>query len=888
MRSILRSPLAAAGVLSLAFHLPLAPAVPRFTIHTIAGSNEAGDYRPATEAQLISVEDLAMDASGALYISDAGDHRVRRVDPGGLIHTVAGDGNPGFAGDGQAAVRGQLASPYGLAVDPQGRLFIADFQNLRIRQVTPGGEIRTVAGGGERPAAADGQALAGRFLGPRNVALDPAGNLFISDFIDHRIYRLSSGGRLETVAGNGVRGAGRDGLAVASELDAPASLAVDRFGVLWIADSGNRRIRRLHGTQIWTVVIQQNGRDVLRAPVSLAFDAAGNLLIADSVPGGPDRLWRYKPNGAVDLLLETGPGLPDLSSIRAVCVDGSGNIYLGGGSSVVRISPSGSVARVAGGGNFRQFAEGSPALASYLSAPRGLALDPNGDVYFAETMERRVRRLDPSGRLFTVAGGGASADSGPALEAALSAPLALLRTSDGLLHIADSLGHRVRTLRPAGTISTLAGTGRAGFGGDGLTARYAALSLPSGLAMDSAGNIFISDQGNLRVRRIDPQGRITTVAGSGVRGYFGDGGPALEAQLNFPGALAADAHGYLYIADSGNNVIRRVSPAGIITTYAGSGSRGYGGDGGPATRAALNLENPGALAVDAAGNLYIADSYNHRIRCVTPDGLIHTVAGDGVQGFWGDGESALDARLNTPAGLALAPNGTLYVSDSGNRRIRMLVPVALRSDPIEQPSQLSVLHGASFTPGPVAPGQIVSIFGAKLVPAASASASVEVRFDGRSAHVFFTGENQVNAQVPAEVAGSTQTTVEVYTDGRLRGRSKLGVTSAAPGLFTRSGGAGPAAALNEDGTLNSRENPAARGSIVTFWATGEGLPGLPLSLRVGSSPAELLYAGAAPGFPGLMQINARMPGPFSPPGELPVVLRVGEAASPPGVTVFLK
>lgn len=887
MRNIvLRPPLASA--LSLLLCLPLSAAAPRFTIHTIAGSNEAGDYRPATEAQLISVEDLAIDASGTLFISDTGDHRIRRVDPDGIIYTAAGDGTPGFAGDGQPAVKAQLAYPYGLALDPGGRLFIADFQNLRVRLVTPDGEIRTVAGGGQRPAAADGQALASRFLGPRNIALDAAGNLFISDFIDHRIYRLSPGGRLETVAGNGVRGAGRDGLAVASELDAPASLAVDRSGVLWIADSGNRRIRRMHGGQIWTVVIRQNGQEVLRAPVSLAFDPAGNLLIVDSIPGGPDRLWRYKPDGALDLLFQTGPDLPALQSIRAVCVDKRGNIYLGGGSIVVRISPSGSVAQVAGGGNFRQFAEGSSALSSYLSAPRGLALDPNGNLYFAETLEGRVRRLDPTGRLSTVAGGGSEADNGAALQAALFAPLALLTTPDGLLHIADSLGHRVRTVRPSGTISTLAGTGRAGFGGDGLTARYAALSLPSGLAMDAAGNIFISDQGNLRVRRIDPTGRITTVAGTGVRGYFGDGGPALEAQLNFPGALAVDANGYLYIADTGNHVIRRVSPDGVITTYAGSGFRGYGGDGGPATQAALNLDNPGALAVDSTGTLFIADSFNHRIRCVTPDGLIHTVAGTGVQGFWGDGGSALEARLNTPAGLALASNGTLYVSDSGNRRIRILAPSPLPPHPLEQLSQLVVLHGASFTQGPVAPGQIVSIFGANLGSLPPSTASVEVRFDGQSANLFFVGENQLNAQVPPEVAGKTQTTLEVYRDGKLRGRSTLAVTSAVPGLFTTSAGAGPVLALNEDGVLNSAENPAPRGSVVILWATGEGLPGLPVSLRVGSSPAELLYAGAAPGFPGLMQINARMPGAFSPPGELPVVLRVGEAVSRSGVTIFLK
>jgi trimeric autotransporter adhesin len=857
---------------------------PRFTITTIAGSNEAGDFRLATEAQLVSVEGLATDALGNLYIADTGDHRIRVVSPSGIIRTLAGDGTQGFAGDGELAVAGQVASPYDVAVDTAGRVFFADYQNLRIRRVTSDGQLGTVAGGGERPGDGDGQALGIRFLGPRNVALDAAGNLYIADFADHRIYRLANDGHIEAVAGNGVRGEGRDTFAVASELDAPAGLAVDRYGSIWLADSGNRRIRRVQGGRIWTVSVQVDGEDVLRAPVAVAFHPNGDLYIADSVPGGPDRVWRYTPSGAVDLVFETGADLPELARIRALCVDAQGNLYLGGGAYVARIGTAGQLARVAGGADFRAAANGSPAFLSYLASPRGLALDRWGSIYLAESSESLVRRIDTANRIYAFAGGGSMADGSAAVSARLISPVAVAYAPDGSVHIADALAHRVRTVRhPLGIIQTLAGTGNAGFSGDTGNATIASLNRPSGLAIDAEGNVYISDQGNLRVRRIGRDGRIVTWAGSGVRGYFGDGGPARDAQLNFPGALAVDAAGNLYIADTGNHVVRRVTPDGIIATWAGSGVRGYGGDGGPAASAALNLENPGAMAVDAEGNLYIADSFNHRIRCVTPNGIIYTVAGTGTAGFRGDGGLAREARLSTPAGLATDPDGNLYVADTSNHRIRLLLRAPLPPEPIEEPEPVTVLHAASFTPGPVAPNQIVSLFGHRI-----GGPETEVRFDGLAATVFFAEGDQVNALVPSQIAVKDRVTVEVYRDGRLRGHAAAAVTALSPGLFTLDGGKGNAIAMHEDGTLNSRDNPAPRGSIVTLWATGEGVAKLPVSVRVGLSFADLLYAGPAPGFPGLMQINARLPGPFSPPGEHSLLLHVSNTQTQPGVTIFLK
>ena len=891
----------------LASSLSPATEPPRFLIGTVAGANEAGDHGPALAAQLTSVEGLSADSAGNLYIADAAGHRVRRVSPSGIVTSIAGDGNPGFAGDGSASAQSQLSAPYDIVAGPNGVLYIADYQNLRVRRISADGVIQTVAGGGERPRSVEGQALGIRFLGPRNLALDPAGNLYISDFGDHRVYCLSSDGRIQAIAGNGIRGAGKDGPALLSELDSPAGLALGPNGALYIADSGNGRIRRVLNGHITTITAARDNKQVLIAPVSLAIDYASHLYVVDSRDEGGSRrdvLWRISPSGEAMLLYETGAGGPSAPDrIRAVCLDPRGAIYLGGGGLVVRLTGLGQASPVAGGGNFRTVRDGSPALSSYLFGPRGIAVDAAGGICFAEPLDARVRCLTPDGRLRFFAGGGSDSpgDGGPAASARLFSPVALAASGSGVMYIADSLGHRLRAVRPSGIMFSLAGNGTPGLSDDSVDAAYSLVNRPSGVAAGAEGDVYFSDQGNLRVRKITRAGRIVTVAGSGVRGYYGDGGPAAQAQLNFPGALALDASGNLFITDTGNHVVRRVTPAGLITTYAGSGVRGFSGDGGLATQAALNLENPGALAVDAAGSLYVADTRNNRIRCVTPGGLIFTVAGTGEPGFRGDGGPAADARLNLPAGLAVDASGNLLVADTGNHRIRLLSRLAVPPAPVELPEEVAVRHAASWSLGSLAPGLLVSIFGNVI---AGERTDTVVRFAGFAAPVFYARQDQINVQAPYEIAGKDSVAVEVFRDGKLRGRATVSVAYAVPAFFTRADGR-QVLAVNEDGSLNSPERPAVRASIVTFYATGEGLttpasstgvpasaplpqPRLPVSLRVGSAAASILYAGAAPGLVGVLQVNAELPGPFSPAGELPVTLTVGAAVSPLGPVIHIR
>jgi DNA-binding beta-propeller fold protein YncE len=325
------------------------------------------------------------------------------------------------------------------------------------------------------------------------------------------------------------------------------------------------------------------------------------------------------------------------------------------------------ITAVAGTGVEGLAGDGGPAARAQLALPAGLALDGAGHLYVADAGNNRVRKISPERIITTIAGsgptgylrGGFGGDGGPATEAELNTPTAVIVAPDGAVLIADARNNRVRRIAPDGTIATLAGNGTEGFRGDGGPAADAELDFPSGLALDAAGSLYIADTDNHRVRRVTPDGTIATIAGSGPTGYLrggfgGDGRPATAARLWRPFGLALDAAGSLYIADGFNNRVRRLTPDGTITTIAGSGPTGYlqggfGGDGGPATAARLNF--PRALVLDAAGQLYIADALNHRVRRVARDGTITTVAGSGPAGYL-RGAFAGDGRPAAAARLA--------------------------------------------------------------------------------------------------------------------------------------------------------------------------------------------------------------------------------------------
>jgi sugar lactone lactonase YvrE len=311
-----------------------------------------------------------------------------------------------------------------------------------------------------------------------------------------------------------------------------------------------------------------------------------------------------------------------------------------------------------------------------LNYPMGVAVDAGGNVYIADQLNGRIRRVAIDGTISTVAGKGTwgySGDGGSATNADLLTPCGVAVDRSGNIFIADTRNHRVRRVTTGGTITTVAGNGTSGYTGDGAEAASASLNVPVALAFDAAGNLYIADAFNSAIRKVTSDGKIWTVAGRGIPGFSGDGGAATSASLSQPGGIAFDAMDNLYIADSSNHRIRKVTPDGIITTVAGGPRRGFAGDGGAATDARLNY--PKGIALDSRGVLYIVDSLNNRVRAVLADGTIQTIAGAGF-GDYGDGGPAIEARFRFPEGLAIDHTGALYVSDNQNSRIRVLSPHA--------------------------------------------------------------------------------------------------------------------------------------------------------------------------------------------------------------------
>jgi trimeric autotransporter adhesin len=637
---------------------------------------------------------VATDAAGNIYF--ASDQCVFKLDTNSVLTRVAGNSHPGYSGDGGPAASAQLNTPQGVAVDGAGNLYIADANNNRVRKVSPVGIISTVAGDGTLGYSGDGgPATSAQLSGPAGVATDGAGNLYIADQFNNRIREVSPSGIITTVAGSGAKGfSGDGGPATSAALNFPAGVTADGAGNLYIGDTYNQRVRRVSPAGIITSVagtgavgysgdggLATSAR--LNLPEGVAVDSAGNLYIADSANS---RVRKVNPAGIITAVAGNGTygysgdgGLATTAGLYLpfdVAVDSAGNLYIADLKNyrVRGVSPSGTITTIAGSGTYNYSGDGGPADSAQLFYPTGVSSDAAGNLYIADLNNNRARKVSPAGIISTVAGDGTpgfSGDGGPATTAELSDPASVAVDGVGNLYIADAGNNRVREVSLSGIIATAAGNGTEGFSGDGGPATSAQLNVPEGIAADGAGNLYIADYANARVRKVNPAGIITTVAGNGMYGSSGDGGPATAAELSGPVGVAVDGAGNLYIADINPGDIRKVSPAGIISTVAGGGTQGLG-DGGPATGAQLNA--PEGVAVDSAGNLYVADWGNERIRRVSAAGIITTIAGDGTPGYSGDGGPATGAQLNGPNGVAVDSAGRIFIADTGNNAIRLLMP----------------------------------------------------------------------------------------------------------------------------------------------------------------------------------------------------------------------
>jgi len=685
-----------------------------YSISTIAGSSRLGDGSPATSVPLRYPYGTAQDASGNIYFSDGLDNRIRRVDTKGIISTIAGTGVAGFSGDGGPATQATFNSPGAIRLDAKAaNLYIVDYDNHRVRMVVLAtGVITTVAGNGSVKWTGDTGSALQVPMDVDDIALDAAGNLYIADSLNSRIRKVVPAGTVTTIAGIANPGdSGDNGPATQASIYGPTGISADAQGNIYFVDAFNNRVRKISSGGIITNFAGtgalgygepdldgNNGPAIsafLAVPFSTAVEPNGNVLILCLL-----ELWRVSPtSGTIQFIAGSdsfgfaGDGGPAINAKFAV------PIYVSAASNDdilisdvanyrVRKISSGNINTVAG----TSILDGIPATTAFLNQPDGLALDGKGGVVIADTGDSRVRVVPSNGVIANVTGTGIRSDN----PGDLYFPRGIAYDSVGNLFIADQGNDRVMKL-PAGSATILeAGNSNTGFGGDGGQANQAMLNSPTGVAVDTAGNVYIADNGNERIRMVDLNGDISTIAGNGTFQFVGDNAPAKNAQLD-PLDLAFDTAGNLLIADWFNHRIRKINMTSkVITTVVGIGTPGYSGDGGPATSAQLNL--PTGIAVDKAGNLYIADNGNSVVRRVNAaTGVITTIAGNGKLVFNSESGTATGVSID-PARVAVDASGAIYIVDQFNDRIRKLL--------IQVPANMTISSGDAQS-GP--PGTSLSI-----------------------------------------------------------------------------------------------------------------------------------------------------------------------------------
>jgi sugar lactone lactonase YvrE len=566
------------------------------------------------------------------------NRRIRKVDANGIISTVAGKGVYGFSGDGGAATTASMSNPSGVAVDAVGNLFIADYGNHRIRKVDTNGLISTVAGNGTAAFSGDGGAATNASLNyPSGVAVDGMGYLFIADGSNHRIRRVAlsdNGSFSPTLSLNG----------------------------LAVANSGNYQVVVTGAAGSVTSSIASllilDPPVITKQPTNQMVAAGTDLTLSVSVSGTEPLSYQWFFNGTPLTNDDKFSGVTTSNLTLTALTASEAGLY-----SVIVTNQIGAMAA-------------SNAALSVIYPPVITSQPTNQTVGIGTTARLSVSASGVGSLNYQWLFNGEALQDGISV-ASVPYPNAVAVDASGNVFISESLYQRILKVDPNGIITVVAGNSTAAFSGDGGPATNASLNYVSGMAVDGAGNLFIADCYSHRIRKVDSGSLISTVVGNGTAAFSGDGGPATNASLNFPNAVEVDANGNLFIADYDNHRIRKVAPDGLISTVAGDGTGAFSGDGGLATNA--SLFRPVGVKADVNGNLFIVDYNNHRIRKVAPDGLISTVAGNGIGAFSGDGGPATSASLKSPSNVAVDRTGTLFIADWGNGYLRKVSPTGLIS-----------------------------------------------------------------------------------------------------------------------------------------------------------------------------------------------------------------
>ena len=632
----------------------------------LAGNLGGPGYLDGTgaNARFNAPQGVALDTGGNLYVADSGNNSLRKVSPGGVVTTLA--------------AQTPFSNPAGVVVDSGGNVYVADAGSATIRQVTPAGTVSTLAGTLGNVGNTDGTGSTASFGQPSGVALDAKGNLYVADAQNHNIRKVTPGGVVTTLAGSGAPGSA-DGTGTSASFHGPTGVAVDGYGNVYVADQGNHALRMVTSGGVVTTlagtagaqgfVNGTGGAARFNLPTGVGVDGLGNIYVADA---GNAVIRRVTTGGEVTTLAGTGTrggadGAGTVASFvhpGAVVVAGTGSLYVtDAGNHTLRAitaAPALWVSTLAGLAGTAASVDGLGAAAGFLE-PRNVAADSAGNLYVAEYGGHTLRLITPSGRVTTLAGtpGTVGSAGGTGTAASFDAPYGVAVDGAGTIYVSDMGNHTIRQVTAAGEVTTLAGTAGTQGSADG-QGPAASFFHPAGVAVDAAGNVYVADAMNYTIRKITPQGAVTTLAGTaGVSGTADGTGP--DASFQLPKGLAVDPGGTVYVADAGAGTIRKISPAGVVTTLAGTPGTKGSADG---LGAAASFNGPTSLAVDGRGNVYVADTGNSTLRMVTPDGNVGTVVG--APGMAGTVPGPLPALIDSPYGVAVHPvTGALVIVSMG-------------------------------------------------------------------------------------------------------------------------------------------------------------------------------------------------------------------------------
>ena len=627
---------------------------------------------------------LGLDSAGNLYVADTNGDTIRKVTPAGVVTTIAGFPSTQGSVDGVGNGAG-FSSPIGLAVDSTGNIYVADTSNATIRKITPPATVTTIAGTAGLTGTGDGTGAFAHFNSPTGVAVDSSGNLYVADFGNNLIRKITSAGAVTTLAGSLGNQGYANGSVASARFNSPGGLAFDRQGALYVADTGNNSIRKIDATGVVTnfggsavdsaTAFRDGFTNIARfaQPIGLVVDSAGDIFVSDT---SNSVIRMITPGGVVSTLAGTaavrgmidGTGAAAAFSLpRGLAIDGAGTIYVAdaGNNAVRKVTPAGVVTTLAGAGTSGSIGttDGSGAAARF-NAPAGLALDAAGNIYVIDAGNGHIRKIATSGTVST------QTDTGGTTPLFYTHPDGIAVDSSGNIYIANTNDHTIVKVTSAGAASVLAGTSGTSGSANG-TGAAATFNLPHGVAVDSSGNVFVCDSGNTTIRKITSAGVVTTLAGTvGTAGTADGTGTA--AQFSDPLGLALDSAGNIYVADAGAAAIRKVTPDGVVTTLAGAKGSSGSADG---TGSAATFNQPTAVSVDGSNNVYVTDTGNNLIRKVTAAGVVTTLGG--VPGIIGSLDATgSNALFNGPTGVAADSAGNIYVTDTGNNTVRKGVPAA--------------------------------------------------------------------------------------------------------------------------------------------------------------------------------------------------------------------